>query len=231
VPNGTKVTRVSAGSRPFTEEFLFDTTTGVVRTTRTMPDGSTATNTRNIPATPGTETTYTINPTDGTYGTQTRLVLNSTAPAKMVVTVWSGHTRDYARNGHRSVRPTGGHHAHGGSDAYDGRDRNFRLRRRRPRALTLPSAPATNPMRPFAVSASLDSSLRAVLATQVAGAPNLAAVNVAQLPADWRLWSSFAGVIVTVDDFAALDAARRAALRGWVGLGGQLFSSRARRAC
>jgi len=223
VPNGTKVTRVSAGSRPFTEEFLFDTTTGTVRTTRTMPDGSTATNTRNIPATPGTETTYTINPTDGTYGTQTRLVPNSTAPAKMVVTVGPATPATPPATGSAPSAPPAGTTPTGvpmlttvvieiSGSGIAGLAR-----------VTLPSAPATNPMRPFAVSASLDSSLRAVLATQVAGAPNLATVNVAQLPADWRLWSSFAGVIITVDEYTALDAARRAALRGWVGLGGQLY--------
>ncbi|MBC7367223.1 MAG: hypothetical protein H7343_10510, partial [Undibacterium sp.] len=32
-----------------------------------------------------------------------------------------------------------------------------------------------------------------------------------------------AGVILAADDYAALDAARRGALRGWAGLGGQLF--------
>jgi hypothetical protein len=226
LPNGTKVTRVLTGFRPTTEEFLFEPAAGTVRTTRTMPDGSSATSMRSIPATPGTETTYTINPTDGTYGTQTRLVPNSTAPAKMLVVVGPAAPAGPATSGASASSgpsappvgtPTGVPVLTTVVVEISGSGIAGLAR------VALPSAPATNPMRPFAVSASLDSSLRAVLASQVTGAPNLATVNAAQLPADWRLWSSFAGVILTVDEYAALDAARRAALRGWVGLGGQLF--------
>ena len=221
VPNGTKVTRVLTGFRPTTEEYLFDPAAGTVRATRTMPDGSTTSSMRNIPATPGTETTYTINPTDGTYGTQTRLVPNSTAPARMLVTVGPATPAASITSGPSAppagTTPTGVPVLTTVVIEISGSGIAGLAR------VALPSAPATNPMRPFAVSASLDSSLRAVLATQVTGAPNLATVNTAQLPADWRLWSSFAGVILTVDEYAALDAARRAALRGWVGLGGQLF--------
>ena len=221
VPNGTKVTRVLTGFRPTTEEFLFDTAAGTVRATRTMPDGSTASSMRNIPATPGTETTYTINPNDGTYGTQTRLGSNPTAPAKMIVTVGKPTPATSTTSGPSAppagTTPTGVPVLTTVVIEISGSGIAGLAR------VALPSAPATNPMRPFAVSASLDSIFRAALSTQVAGAPNLASVNVAQLPADWRLWSSFAGVILTADDYNALDAARRAALRGWVGLGGQLF--------
>jgi hypothetical protein len=39
------------------------------------------------------------------------------------------------------------------------------------------------------------------------------------------MWSSFAGVMLTTDEYAGLDAARRSALRAWVALGGQLCLS------
>src|SRR4051812_44766524 len=45
------------------------------------------------------------------------------------------------------------------------------------------------------------------------------------MPADWRTWSSFSGVILSPEEYAALDAARRSALRAWVALGGQLYLS------
>ena len=80
-------------------------------------------------------------------------------------------------------------------------------------------------MRPFAVSSGLESAVRGQLSAIVRGAPNLSAVEAAQLPADWRVWSPFAAVILTSDEFAALDAGRRGALRGWVGLGGRLWLS------
>jgi hypothetical protein len=77
-------------------------------------------------------------------------------------------------------------------------------------------------MRAVAVSAALEPVLRSKLSTLVSGSPNLSTVDVSQLPADWRVWSSFSAVLLTTEDYAGLDSARRAALRSWVALGGQL---------
>lgn len=48
-------------------------------------------------------------------------------------------------------------------------------------------------------------------------------VNPATWPADWRVFSAFDCVLLTESEHAALDTARRAALREWVALGGQLI--------
>ncbi|EIQ01834.1 hypothetical protein OpiT1DRAFT_00409 [Opitutaceae bacterium TAV1] len=48
-------------------------------------------------------------------------------------------------------------------------------------------------------------------------------VNAATWPADWRVFSAFDCVLLTKREHDALDAARRAALREWVALGGQLL--------
>ncbi len=58
------------------------------------------------------------------------------------------------------------------------------------------------------------------------GAPGpkteISAVDPARWPADWRTWSPFRRVVLTDAEFAALDGARRAALRDWVAMGGTL---------
>lgn len=50
----------------------------------------------------------------------------------------------------------------------------------------------------------------------------IAAVDAARWPADWRVWSPFEYVVLSEADYAALDGARRAALHDWVALGGTL---------
>lgn len=220
MPYGMKVTRETGLPRViFTEVYEFDIGAGAVRISRTGPNGATATNTRSIPATPGTETTYTINPTDGTHGTQTRLVPNSTAPAKMLVVVATRAAISPPATRSTIAPGTPTAIAVGTTVVAEISGSGIKGLVR----VAMPNNPGANPMRPFAVALGLESDLRSALSGQVSGAPNLATVAVAQLPADWRLWSSFAGVILPADEFAALDAARRAALRGWVGLGGQLF--------
>jgi hypothetical protein len=90
------------------------------------------------------------------------------------------------------------------------------------------SFPATtaSPFPPMAVALSLEAPLRSKLVSAaVRTPPNLAAVEPTVLPADWRVWSSFNCVLLKAEDFAALDAGRRAALRGWVALGGVLVLS------
>jgi len=50
----------------------------------------------------------------------------------------------------------------------------------------------------------------------------LAVVDAAAWPADWRVWEPFSQVVMSDREFRALDGARRAALLDWVGLGGAL---------
>ena len=102
-------------------------------------------------------------------------------------------------------------------------------------------------MAPWAVSASLDGVVRAHLSSLktdaplsrpgmrgrpapatgprplLTGAPNLFAFDPAQSLGDWRIWSPFARVILPAEEFATLAPANRAALLGWVALGGVLY--------
>jgi len=86
----------------------------------------------------------------------------------------------------------------------------------------LPNGQSSTP--PIAHTASLEQTLRSKLSLAgLRGSPSLATVDLAALPADWRVWSSFHGVALRESEFTALDPGRRAALRGWLALGGQLF--------
>ena len=51
-------------------------------------------------------------------------------------------------------------------------------------------------------------------------------VNPSQWPADWRVWSSFSNIVMTGDEYDALDGARRTALKEWVAQGGNLLIDR-----
>jgi hypothetical protein len=94
-----------------------------------------------------------------------------------------------------------------------------------PARATISSA-ATSSLPPMAVAFSLEAPLRSKLVSGgVRTLPNLTAIEPTVLPADWRVWSGFNTVLLRADDFAALDAGRRAALRGWVALGGVLVLS------
>lgn len=89
-----------------------------------------------------------------------------------------------------------------------------------------PNSSTAGGMVPFAVSPALDQALRVKLPTAAArGQLNLSAVEAAQLPADWRVWSSFNTVLLKSSEYSALDAAHRGALRDWVALGGVLLLS------
>jgi len=50
----------------------------------------------------------------------------------------------------------------------------------------------------------------------------VAVATPADWPADWRVWTPFDRVVLTTDEFDALDAARRNSLREWVAQGGLL---------
>ena len=51
---------------------------------------------------------------------------------------------------------------------------------------------------------------------------NIAVIDPALWPADWRLWSSFATVLLEQSTWERLDVSRRQALLDWVALGGRL---------
>jgi hypothetical protein len=69
-------------------------------------------------------------------------------------------------------------------------------------------------------------SLEGALFTATHGAPGepaeITAVEPARWPADWRVWAPFQRVVLTEDEFAALDSARQGALRDWASMGGVL---------
>jgi hypothetical protein len=101
---------------------------------------------------------------------------------------------------------------------------------------------------PWAVSASLDRTVRAGIAAvpapaalgptgarpaarpmpgpprpAVQSAPNLTVFEPADAPADWRGWSPYARVVLRESEYVALTPAAAAALRQWVALGGELY--------
>lgn len=103
-------------------------------------------------------------------------------------------------------------------------------------------------MAPWAVSASLESDVRARIAALKAdppapgrassrprppgaitpgpllsGPPNLTAFYMTQSLADWRIWSPFVRIVMRADEYAVLLPANRGALRNWVALGGSLY--------
>jgi hypothetical protein len=77
----------------------------------------------------------------------------------------------------------------------------------------------------FAVSPALEAEYRArrERMDKSRNPPNTSVMRPAEWPADWRTWSPFAIVVMTADEFDALDMARQAALRDWVALGGRLY--------
>lgn len=77
---------------------------------------------------------------------------------------------------------------------------------------------------PLAITQPLAAKFRQTLYNgSLRGTPNLNAVDTLALPADWRMWSPFHGVLLTQSEYEGLDPARRGALRSWVMQGGQLF--------
>jgi hypothetical protein len=89
-------------------------------------------------------------------------------------------------------------------------------------SLTAPLYNGSASTPPLAVSTPLEAPLRGKL-SGLRGTPSMAPLDPGELPDDWRVWSPFHGVVLRTADFAALDAPRRAALRSWVALGGQVF--------
>jgi hypothetical protein len=89
-----------------------------------------------------------------------------------------------------------------------------------------PNAVYATAMGPLATSPALEQVLRGKFAASGSRTPpNLTGFEPAQVPPDWRVWSSFNAVLLRGEDYEALDGARRAALRTWLTAGGLLFLS------
>jgi hypothetical protein len=218
-PTGTKVTvtRTFGAGSVYVTETDIDGTTGT-RTIKSTPvSGASSTRVVNARLTPGSTLTFTIDPVSGDIGQRTDRV-GGAAPGRVKIVTGSGPPAGGgatpAAIGSAFVPSTGMVLAAevSGPGVASGRH-------------VFPGTNGPNGMRPFAISGTLEAGLRGKLSTLMGGAPNLSVVDVAALPADWRVWSSFAGVVLTSDDYDALDASRRSALRGWVALGGHLYLS------
>jgi hypothetical protein len=87
-----------------------------------------------------------------------------------------------------------------------------------------PNAVGATALMPMATTPALDGVLRGRLAVSgMRSLPNVSAFEPAQVPADWRVWSSFSAVVLKTEDFAGLDRAHRGALHTWITSGGTLF--------
>jgi hypothetical protein len=226
-PSGTKVsTFFGHASGTFFREQEINAVSGAVTTTYVMPAGRPAQRSDVRPPPPhGAEVTFAIDQTNGDIRRTTRTLADRSAPPKIfIVTVppaGSGTEATLVS----SNAGTGAPMVVGGANSLSAMAVEFAGPGVTDTGRLEFSSPPNLQMRPFAVTGSLEPAVRSQLAAVVRGTPNLSAVELAQLPADWRLWSSFAAVVMTTDEFASLDAGRRAALRGWVGLGGRLWLS------
>lgn len=218
-PTGKKVTvtRNFGGGGTYVTETEIDATTGT-RTIKNIPaSGMQTTRVLDARLSPGTTTTFVIDPASGDIAQKSdRTASKAAGPVKILIGAGTPATGAASAPlpGSAFVPSTGMVLAAevSGPGVASGRH-------------VFPGTMAPNGMRPFAISAPLEAGLRAQLSAFMGGAPNLSVVEVAQLPADWRVWSSFAGVVLTKDEYAGLDAARRSALRAWVALGGRLYLS------
>jgi hypothetical protein len=203
--------------------------TGVV-TTSSVADGKTLSSSSRAPTgfTPGVELTYLIDPANGNIvGQRTVTQPNPTAPPRALA-IMSG------------ASGPGGGAASAPAAAPPAPTAHLALASRASMPLSLYaevsgpgvngassrqafSAPNAGGVRPIGASPNYEQLFRNGLVAAGATTPPLAAVVPAELPADWRVWSAFANLVLPADDFAQLDAGRRAALRAWVAFGGQLW--------
>jgi hypothetical protein len=230
---GIKVTRtlntpsfVGGPPRSITEVREIDAQTGLITTTTIplTPGAAVAPQRTTPPLNPGTETTYTVNPTTGGIGTTTRIAANPAAPPKVTIVTGPGSVPVSTASTSAPVPPRPSGRLMPGS--YNGPPMMLSAEVNGPgissARVAFPSMNASANMRPMGATLALERVLRETLNNEGVASPNLAAIAPAELPADWRIWSGFACVFLPADDYAALNAARRAALRGWVALGGQL---------
>jgi hypothetical protein len=91
---------------------------------------------------------------------------------------------------------------------------------------SFPNAVNATAMGPFATTPALEQVVRGKFSSSGSRSlPHIAGFEPSHVPADWRVWSSFNSAMLPVEEFNALDGARRAALRTWVATGGVLFLS------
>lgn len=221
-PVGMRVTRqvgnTAKGSRGYSEEREIDSTTGVITTTTTSASGAVSPLRTTAPLGPGTETTYTINSNTGSISTTTRIGSNPSAPPKINIITSAVSSPGVASTRAKARMMTANFNGPPMTLSFDVIGPGVSGTR-----LTFAALGSTANMRPWAASGGLERLLRESLNREGIPTPNLTSVDAARLPADWRLWSSFAAVFLPADEYATLDAAHRAALRGWVALGGQLY--------
>ena len=220
-PTGKKVTvtRALSSGATYVTETDINTTTGVRTFTSIAPSGPSTTRVLSSPPMlPGSVITFVIDATSGNVTVGARRS-GSGAPAVVNIVTTPGSTPGPSSamapvpgSAFASTTPMMLTADISGPGVPAGAARQ-----------TFPGSSSPNGMRPFAVSTTLEAMLRGKLSGLMGGSPNLSAVDVAQLPADWRVWSPFSGVVLSSDEYAALDASRRAALRAWISLGGQLY--------
>jgi hypothetical protein len=220
---GKKVTRMTVAADKTTTmiETIIDPVAGKIITTTTPDSAAPSTRTRSFPLNRGTAVTIAIDPNTGVVGTPRVRSVSGMGPARVNITTATTGGRTppgtvSAMGGGAAVSTIGPSTAMVLMAEFTGPGVQGAGR------INFPGSMGTNEMRAFVVSPSLESKLRSRLASLVSGAPNLSVIDPRQVPADWRMWSSFSGMLLTTDEYAALDNARKAALRAWVGLGGQL---------
>lgn len=245
-PVGMRVTRVMATSSSspntstYTEVNEIDAQTGIITTTMVSPQG-TPTPPRTSAALPvGTHTTYTVNPSTGYIGVMTRIAADPKAAPKVTIVTGPGSTNtsgaraSSAPTAGKKAAPTAASLAAAARAArpvttpYFGPPMTLSVEASGPgiagnSRVTFSPLGAAGNMRPIAATRGIERALRETLITEGIRTPDLTVIEPAQLPADWRLWSPYAMVLLTTDEFSGLDAARRAALRGWISSGGQLL--------
>lgn len=245
-PVGMRVTRVMATSSSspntstYTEVNEIDAQTGVITTTMVSPQG-TPTPPRTSAALPvGTHTTYTVNPSTGYIGVMTRIASDPKAAPKVTIVTAPGSTITPAANAPaapvkgKKTAPTAASLAAAAraartvSTPYFGPPMTLAVEASGPgivgnARVTFSPLGAAGNMRPLAATRGIERALRETLITEGIRTPDLTVIEPAQLPADWRVWSPYAMVLLTTDEFSGLDAGHRAALRGWIALGGQLL--------
>ncbi len=226
--NGLRVAR-SYGSGPsaYTEVREIDGLTGIITTTITNVSGTVSTR---VSATPrdGSDVTYTVNVNDGSIGTNTKVNPGSTAAPKITIVQSTTTARPATAPVSTTGRPSAVRRPSVISSGSGGPPLMLYVQASGPGlggggTVSFSALGGTANMRPIAATASIERVLRETLIREGIPTPNLAPVDPATLPADWRVWSGFAYLYLPLDDFTALDAARRAALRGWVALGGELI--------
>lgn len=220
---GVKISRVIPGSGSRVDETEIDEKNGVVTTTHRMGSAILGNPITTPPVANGVEATFTVNPATGTLRTDTRPGVTPSAPPNIIIVTTGvpmapGGAASIAVGGVAPGAPTTFGSSPTTSLAVEASGPWVQ-----PGRLQFPMLSGDGGMRPIAATPALERVVEESLKALNLRTPNLAAVEPAQLPADWRVWSSFATVMMGSDDYTALDGAHRSALRAWVATGGKLI--------